>query len=179
MNYIEEENIPELLLIVDFEKAFDSISWEFIGKVLEIKGLKIGDVVHILSQFADDTTIILDGSEQSLAAAIKTLVSFAKLSNLKVNSSKKRAIWINCKKFSGETLNHRLKLNWNQTNFDILGIKFSCNIDTMVKINYKDKIEQIEKELKICSKRKLTPFGRITVLKTIVISLIYSTAKSN
>ena len=86
MNHIEEENIPGLLLIVDFEKAFDSISWEFIGKVLDIKGLKIGDVEHILSQFADDTTIILDGSEQSLAAAIKTLESFAKLSNLKVNS---------------------------------------------------------------------------------------------
>ena len=58
----------------------------------DIKGVKIGDVEHILSQCADDTTIILDGSEQSLAAAIKTLDSFAKLSNLKVNSSKTRAI---------------------------------------------------------------------------------------
>ena len=64
----------------------------------DIKGVKIGDVEHILSQFADDTTIILDGSEQSLAAAIKTLDSFAKLSYLKVNSSKTRAIWIGCKK---------------------------------------------------------------------------------
>ena len=46
----------------------------------------------IFYHIADDTTIILDGSEQSLAAAIKTLDSFAKLSNLKVNSSKTRAI---------------------------------------------------------------------------------------
>ena len=74
----------------------------------DIKGVKIGDVEHILSQFADDTTIILEGSEQSLEAANKTLDSFAKLSNLKVNSSKTRAIWIGCKKFSGETFNHRL-----------------------------------------------------------------------
>ena len=58
----------------------------------DIKGVKIGDVEHILSQFADETTIILDGSEQSLAAAIKTLDSFAKLSNHKVNISKTRAI---------------------------------------------------------------------------------------
>ena len=137
---------------------------------IEIKGIKIGNVEHILSQFADDTTIILDGSEKSLTAAIQTLDSFARLSNLKVNSSKTRAIWIGCKKFSGETFSHRLKLNWTQTNFDILGIKFSCNLDTMVKINFKDKIEQIDKELKVWSKRKLTPFGRITVLKTIVIS---------
>ena len=35
MNYVEEENIPGLLLVVDFEKAFDSISWDFIGEVLE------------------------------------------------------------------------------------------------------------------------------------------------
>ena len=40
----------------------------------------------------------------------------------------------------------------------------------MVKINFKDEIEQIDKELRVWSKRKLTPFGRITVLKTIVIS---------
>ena len=70
----------------------------------DIKGVKIGDVEHILSQFADDTTIILDGSEQSLAAAIKTLDSFAKLSNLKVNSSKTRAIWIGRKNLVGKLL---------------------------------------------------------------------------
>ena len=35
MNYIEEENIPGFLSVVDFEKAFNSISWDFIGEVLE------------------------------------------------------------------------------------------------------------------------------------------------
>ena len=38
----------------------------------------------------------------------------------------------------------------------------------MVKINYKDEIEQTEKELKIWSKRKLTPFRRIPVLKLLL-----------
>ena len=37
------------------------------------------------------------------------------------------------------TINHHLKLNWNQTNFEILGIKFSYNLDTMIEINYKEK----------------------------------------
>ena len=236
IKYTDEENIPALLLIVDFEKAFDSISWEFIPEVMDffnfgpsikkwisvlykdissaviqsgflsdsfpiergcrqgdpsspyifllcaevlslmlkqnknIKGVQIGNVEHILSQFADDTTIILDGSEQSLEMSILTLNSFAMLSGLKVNNSKTRAVWIGCKKFSGETFNHRLKLNWNQTNFEILGIKFSCNLDTMIEINYKEKIAQIEKEIKQWSKRKLTPLGRITVLKTLIIS---------
>ena len=65
-----------------------------------------------------------------------------------MNSSKTRAIWIGCKNFVGKLLIIDLNLNRNQTNFDILGIKFSCYLDTMVKINYKDNIEQIEKELK-------------------------------
>ena len=39
MNYVEEEILPGLLLIVDFKKAFDSISLEFIGKVFDfLKG---------------------------------------------------------------------------------------------------------------------------------------------
>ena len=29
MHFTEEEDIPGLLLIIDFEKAFDSISWNF------------------------------------------------------------------------------------------------------------------------------------------------------
>ena len=40
---------------------------------IEIKGIKIENVEHILSQFADDTTFILDGSEKSLTAAVQTL----------------------------------------------------------------------------------------------------------
>lgn len=35
MNYTEENNIPGLLLTIDFEKAFDTISWEFIKKVFD------------------------------------------------------------------------------------------------------------------------------------------------
>ena len=35
MNYVEKENLSELLLIVDFKKAFDSISLKFIGNVFD------------------------------------------------------------------------------------------------------------------------------------------------
>ena len=35
MHYAEEKDISGILLIIDFEKAFDSVSWKFMDKVLE------------------------------------------------------------------------------------------------------------------------------------------------
>ncbi|MCG7878665.1 MAG: reverse transcriptase domain-containing protein [Candidatus Thiodiazotropha endolucinida] len=236
LHLTNELDIPGLLLIIDFEKAFDSISWKFIEKILDffnfgdsikqwistfyndisasvvqcgflsepftvkrgcrqgdplspyifllcaeiltrlfksnrdIKGIKIADTEYTLSQFADDTTVLLDGSEQSLEETLTVLNRFATASGLKVNASKTRAVWIGSKKFSGETFNHRLKLDWTQNDFDILGIKFSCNLDTILQTNYSVKIKEIKKEINQWSKRILTPLGRITVLKTLLIA---------
>ena len=41
MSYTEQHDIPGLLLLIDFEKAFDSLSWSFIDKVLNIFIFKI------------------------------------------------------------------------------------------------------------------------------------------
>ena len=34
MQFVEENNITGLLLLIDFEKAFDSLSWSFMQEVL-------------------------------------------------------------------------------------------------------------------------------------------------
>ena len=47
-----------------------------------------------LSQYADDTTLILDGSELSLSEALRILESFEKDSCLRLNSKKTEALWI-------------------------------------------------------------------------------------
>ena len=36
LHYTEENNIPGILLLIDFEKAFDSLSWSFINKTLNL-----------------------------------------------------------------------------------------------------------------------------------------------
>ena len=38
MHHTEEHSLPGLLLLVDFENVFDSVSWSFIYKVLEFFG---------------------------------------------------------------------------------------------------------------------------------------------
>ena len=40
MHYTEDMNIDGLLMLIDFEKAFDSLSWKFLYKVLKYVGFK-------------------------------------------------------------------------------------------------------------------------------------------
>ena len=35
MHFTEQNNIPGLIMLIDFEKAFDTISWQFISQVLD------------------------------------------------------------------------------------------------------------------------------------------------
>lgn len=39
--YLKEETLPGLLVLLDFEKAFDSINWNYMHKVLETFVVKI------------------------------------------------------------------------------------------------------------------------------------------
>ena len=43
---------------------------------IDVKGLQIGQEEIKLSQFADDTTLILDGSQRSLEAALNNIEIF-------------------------------------------------------------------------------------------------------
>ena len=55
MNYTEQNNIPGLLLLIDFEKAFDSLSWSFINKAM--KYLNFGEsLIHWIETFYKNIT---------------------------------------------------------------------------------------------------------------------------
>ena len=60
--------------------------------VKDIEGIETAGTEYLLSQFADDTTILLGGSEKSLNEALKILNKFAIASGLKMNSTKTRAV---------------------------------------------------------------------------------------
>lgn len=63
-----------------------------------IKGIVVNGKEHKISQYADDTTLLLDGSPKSLFAALDTVDFFSTFSGLKINSSKTKIVWIGSKK---------------------------------------------------------------------------------
>jgi hypothetical protein len=50
------------------------------------------------------------------------------------------------------------------------GLHFSVNFDEIVKLNYTPKLKEIENTLQIWSKQILTPIGKITIIKSLIIS---------
>ena len=232
----KQNEIPGLLLSIDFQQAFDSVSWKFIHKTFDYfnfgpsfkkcftvfqsgsescilqnghmpeyfclqRGCRQGDPIspyifilcaevlgHMirqnntingivinrnhfkLSQYADDTQMFLDGSEQSLRNALGTLNTFYNMSGLKINVDKTKAIWIGSMTKSNRKLCQEYKLDWDQKPIKILGVTFTPEVFNMWDYNAPEIFQKITKLLEIWSKRKLTLQGRITIIKSLAIS---------
>ena len=236
MYYTQYNDIPGMLMLIDFQKAFDSVSWKFLQTILTLFGFKEGfcnwikilntnvraavlqsgklsdffaieqgcrqgdpisaylfllcaEVMFVLinnetslkgieingnefkiTQFADDTTLILDGSRESLLAALNVLETFGSISGLKINTDKTKLIWIGKKRYSKCQFDVGKIFEWGTKNFDLLGIKFSIELDDMIDLNYIPVLEQIEKLFYRWNQRYLTPVGKIAVIKTLALS---------
>ena len=226
MAHTEKNNIPGLLLLIDFEKGFDSVAWPFIHKVLdffnfgddikrwitvfykntkscvtvnghlstwfklgrgcrqgdplspyifilcveilahlirknpEIKGFKINNTEYLVSQYADDTSLILEATEKSLKNALNLITYYSKFSGLSMNNDKTRVIWLGAMKGSDIRLCQEFNLNWDQGHFTVLGVNFSTNLLEMIELNFDKKIREIKDLLLQWSKRNFTPFGK-------------------
>ena len=63
-----------------------------------------------MTQFVDDTTIFMDGTEGSLRHLLNTLEIFGSSSGLKMNTSKTKMVWIGKKRCSKEKLKSKKSL---------------------------------------------------------------------
>ena len=124
-----------------------------IRRNVNIKGIKIRNKVNLLSQFADDTTLCLDGSEKSFIEAVHTLTRFAHISGLKINFDKTQVVWIGSRKNSGMQYMRDKNFVWDPGTFKVLGITFSTNTDTIVQLNYNDKLFSIRRVLAFWKKK--------------------------
>ena len=91
------------------------------------------------------------------------------MSGLKVNIKKTKIGWFGVKSNSKIKLCPELKLEWIYK-FRLLGITFTTDLAGIGDINYKNKIDDIKKLFKNWQYRYLTPYGKITVIKSLALS---------
>ena len=132
----------------------------------DIIGITIGNIKMKLTQFADDTTLILNGTTQSLQAAFNTLEIYGSMSGLKVNKDKTQIVWIGKKKRGKD----RVKVSDFSLNttldFKLVGIIFNTELEQCTKLNTTEKIIELRDTISKWNKRYLTPLGKITIVKT-------------
>ena len=111
----------------------------------EVVGLRIGDREQKWTQFADDTTLFLNGSKKALIKSIALLNIYKEASGLRMNLSKTKAIWTGSKRFSKDKICHEVELDWVQT-FTALGIKYNVtDLCGITDLNCATKMAEVEK----------------------------------
>ena len=131
-----------------------------------IGGITVADEEVKLSLYADDTTLILDGSDESLRNSLQSIYSFCKISGLKLNASKTVCLWIGEKRNSTEKCCQEYNLQWTNGPVTILGVQVSANLAEIPRLNYDDRILTIKNTLSPWLQRSLTPFGRCLIVKS-------------
>ena len=147
----------------------------------EIHGITVKDKEIKLSQYADDTTFILDGSEESLLESLKTIDYFGNISGLRLNSKRQKLCGLVQARIG--ILNPVLKKTSNgRKKVRALGVWLSTDPDVTISLNYKDKTEKMKLILGCWKLCRLGLLGKIAVLKSLIASqlvYIFSPLKTN
>ena len=147
---------------------------DVIRKNCDIKGITVNGSEVIISQYADDTALILDGSRRSLTTSLKVLDLFSEISGLRLNRKKTEALWIGANPGSEEKLCPEIELKWMRDKVKTLGVWLSTDPVLMMKANYDEKLTKLKASLGCLEMRRLSLLGKITVLKSLMVSqLVY------
>ena len=238
LNHSQVHRNKGILLLIDFEKAFDSVSWSFMEKCFkffnfkddainwikvfyknikssvivnnkptpwfnvergcrqgdpispyifllcsevlahmirqdeEIKGFKMLNNEIKISQYADDTSLFLDGSQEGFEKCVNILLEYAKYSGLAMNFDKTKVIWFGCQDENKPVFMPELNFDWNPEKFTLLGVEFTQKLDNISDYNIENKLGEIQRIINSWSKRDITPYGRVTVIKSLLVSKI-------
>ena len=63
----------------------------------KIKGYFISEVEIKITQYADDTSLFLDGSKATFEYCVHTISEYAKYSGLNMNYEKTKVLWFGCR----------------------------------------------------------------------------------
>ena len=102
-----------------------------------------------------------------MRGSLQELQTFSEMSGLKLNVEK-----TSCMMFGADgwcTTDNNFGLRWVH-DMKVLGVVFTKDLKNVTEINIRPRLMQIEKEIVQWRRRHLTPFGKIAVIKSLLIS---------
>jgi hypothetical protein len=113
----------------------------------------------------------LDGSEKSVRNTVNLLNNFTKISGLKVNYNKSELAPLGRSRMEIYTHNCSQDMKITVDKMKILGITIPTNekYEDLIKLNYDEKNIKIKNIIQSWSKRSLTLFGKVTIIKSLIV----------
>ena len=140
-----------------------------IRKSETVQGIDMGNHTHNIIMYADDATICVRDLT-SIKHAIDIVNTFSNYAGPKLSIKKTRGIWLGPLKDHGYRLFESIK--WTGNPVKCLGIYIGHNKEQCFKLNWTKRITQMKNAVTHWSKRGLTLFGRVYVVKTHIMSKV-------
>ena len=100
------------------------------------------------------------------------VVKFVSVSGLDINNDKTKVVKIGASRDSNIPCQGKFGFKWSET-FEILGIHYNIKkFSEITELNIFRKMGEIKKLIRIWSSRNLTPYGKVTIIKSLLISKI-------
>ena len=145
-----------------------------IRKNKDIEGITVcGNEINI-SHYAEDTTMILDGSKKSFTFALLDLELFGEISGLRLSSKKTEILWIGACVGRQDKLCPEKDFKWVADKLKALGVWISSDPMVSMEATYNEKLLKVRNSLSCWEYRRLSLLGKIVVLKSLIASqLVY------
>ena len=137
-----------------------------------VVGIEIFDTEHKISQFADDTTLLLSNLT-SVQNSLTLVDQFGSISGLSLNVEKTKALWLGPWRFKNSK---PFGLKWTKDPVRALGTFISFNVKENNKKNIDRKIDNMKAKLDIWRARSLSLLGKCLIVKCLGISHFICTA---
>ena len=100
-----------------------------------------------ISQYADDTTMILDGSKKSLLSALLDLELFGAIPGLRIKNKNTEMFWIGSYDGRQDQICPEKDLKWVTDKVKALGVCISSDTAVSMRGNYSEKLLKVKNSL--------------------------------
>ena len=167
--------IASLIFVACIEMLLTRIRWDkeiipikITHRSTEIYGGQNRTMDKKAEAFADDCSLLTELDMKTQEKLVETLKKFSTLSGLEINKAKTQTMIIGSEVHKGQTADTIFE---KVQQVEVLGVIITGDLEGM-NVNIERKLAKMEKIMKSWSYRTLSPFGRNTVVKSLVLPQI-------
>nr|GEV23567.1 RNA-directed DNA polymerase, eukaryota [Tanacetum cinerariifolium] len=170
LSWCKFKKLNEMIFKVEFEKAFDSVKWDYLGEALKAFGISLNDSFMISHLFyADGVIFIGEWNNNNIKTLLSVLRCFYLASGLKINLHKSKLMEIGVSSNVVAAAASLIGYSILTTPFNYLDVKIDSNMSRITP--WDDVISKVSSGLSKWKLKLLSIGGRLSLLKSVLTSI--------